>query len=74
MDLLREARKNRGLTQYGMAGAIGTTEGYYRRLESGAALPSLELLMKMLKALRLADPLELGYRLEVTHHVVVNDG
>ena len=73
MDLLREARRNRGLTQLGLALAVGTTEGYYRRIEAGNATPSLDLLNKMLQVLRLTDPMEIGYRLDVVQVVTRDD-
>lgn len=69
MDQLKEARLRQQRTQAAVAFAAGTSENYYRRIEAGAAIPSIELLRKIMVYLKASDPEELGFKFVVTETV-----
>ena len=52
-DLIREARKRRGLTQQQLAERLDTTQSAVARLESGATAPSFDRVIEILRALDL---------------------
>lgn len=58
-DLIREARKRRGLTQAQLAEMAGTTQSAIARLESGRTAPSFD---DVIRYLRLMD-LDLDFML-----------
>lgn len=51
MDKLKEIRLARGMTQQQLADASGVTQSMICRLESGEAMPSVETLKALSKAL-----------------------
>jgi transcriptional regulator with XRE-family HTH domain len=52
-DLIREARKRRGLTQAEFAAKAGTTQSAIARLESGRTAPSFDDVIRYLRLLDL---------------------
>ena len=50
---LLKARKTLGLTQLEVAEKVGTDVTYYAKLERGESVPSLKMLEKVLKVLKL---------------------
>jgi transcriptional regulator with XRE-family HTH domain len=56
-DIVRDARRNSGLTQAQLANAAGTTQSAIARLETPGANPRLETLERVLRAM--------GYTLEI---------
>ena len=52
-DLIREARKRRGLTQHELADKLGTTQSAIARLESAATAPTFDRVIEILRALDL---------------------
>ncbi len=52
-DLIREARRRRGLTQRQLAEKLGTTQSAIARLESAATAPSFDRVIEILRALDL---------------------
>jgi len=50
---LLKARKAVGLTQFEVAKKVGTDVTYYAKLERGESVPSLKMLEKVLKVLKL---------------------
>lgn len=55
---LKEARKNKGLTQKSLAEKVGTTQQTIAQYEKGAMLPKAELLGQIVKVLAI-DPEEI---------------
>ncbi|GAC1371291.1 MAG: hypothetical protein NVSMB39_4910 [Candidatus Saccharimonadales bacterium] len=49
---LKQLRSREGLTQSDLANKAGTNINYYAKLERGIAIPSLAMLEKLAKALR----------------------
>jgi predicted transcriptional regulator len=49
--LLKQLRKNRGLTQLGLAKKVGVTQGYIAQIEKEKADPKLSLVNKILETL-----------------------
>ncbi|GAB3799828.1 hypothetical protein GCM10028798_13440 [Humibacter antri] len=52
-DLIREARRRRGLTQAQLAALAGTTQSAVARLESGRTAPSFDDVVRYLRLMRL---------------------
>ncbi|CAN5394360.1 hypothetical protein BH09ACT4_BH09ACT4_18990 [soil metagenome] len=52
-DLIREARRRRGLTQAQFADLAGTTQSAIARLESGRTAPSFDDVIRLLRLLHL---------------------
>ena len=50
-ELLRQARRERGLDQAALARRAGTTQTYVSRIERGAVSPSLRTLERLLHAM-----------------------
>lgn len=48
--LIREARQRAGLTQTALATRVGTTQSVVARWETGGAQPSLETLIRLIRA------------------------
>lgn len=48
---LQQARRQRDLTQAGVAKRAGTTVNHYAKIERGEVIPSLKTLEKIIKAL-----------------------
>jgi transcriptional regulator with XRE-family HTH domain len=57
---LKRLRRQRGLTQQGLAVKAGVSLGYIARLEIGMHDPRLSTLRKLAKALRVPEPPETG--------------
>jgi transcriptional regulator with XRE-family HTH domain len=49
-NLIREARRRAGLTQRELAARAGTTQPVIARIESGRSTPSLERLVRLVRA------------------------
>lgn len=52
-DLIREARRRRGLTQNRLADLAGTTQSAIARLESGRTSPSFDEVIRLLRLMNL---------------------
>jgi len=52
-DLVREARKRRGLTQQQLADKLGTTQSAIARLEAAKTAPTFDRVIEVLRALDL---------------------
>lgn len=52
---LAELRKSYGFSQYTFADAIGISRSHYSQIETGAKAPSLEVALRMKKALSYTD-------------------
>jgi transcriptional regulator with XRE-family HTH domain len=52
-DLVREARRRRGLTQVELARLAGTTQSAIARLESGRTAPSFDDVLRLLRLMGL---------------------
>ncbi len=50
--MIRELREKRGLTQTELAQAAGITRIYVAKIEAGEKLPSIPILLKLAKALK----------------------
>lgn len=48
--IIREARRRSGLTQHALARRIGTTQSVVARWEAGASSPSLETVLRAVRA------------------------
>jgi transcriptional regulator with XRE-family HTH domain len=70
-SLLRNARRERGLDQAGLARRAGTTQTYVSRLERGDVSPSVKTMERLLLAMGLS--LELEARRLAPGNVSVDD-
>lgn len=52
-QLIREGRRRAGLTQAALAARVGTTQSAVARWESGSAAPSLDTVVRVLRACEL---------------------
>ena len=52
-QLIREGRQRAGLTQASLAGRVGTTQSAVARWESGSTSPSLDTVVRVLRACEL---------------------
>ena len=52
---IREARKQKGLTQQMLADAVGISEMYISQIERGMKMPSLNLFIKIITALDISS-------------------
>jgi transcriptional regulator with XRE-family HTH domain len=56
---VRRRRKERGLTQEALADAVGLAPTYVGQIERGQRNPTLEVVERFGRVLRVADPLDL---------------
>ena len=72
MEKLRLRRVSMGLTQGELASQVGTTEGYYRHIEAGRAVPSAETLHGLMRVLQVDAPEAIGFRVDLVETVVID--
>lgn len=52
--IIRQARKDSGITQQQLAEQVGVTKSYISRIESGSIEPSAALFLRIIRALGLS--------------------
>ena len=60
-DILKELRKEKGLSQKDVADAIGVTRGAYANYEQGTREPSLDILIKICRFFNTTPNYLLGF-------------